>query len=232
MLNKTPLATAEAAARLDAALNTHDDLTCTAAETLLPDLLDAERAGEAVEQNPAYTALLRHLDHCADCLSLYEQLAEDFAAVMDGPAVLPSIVLSPPVFFPAPIPKGDHVLLQVVRGLVRRFTLTFDLPRLAPALATLSGPQRRLFSDRLGEVSGMPLLSITVGRDASGVWLQVAVHEPGQQTRWRLHLALGAQTLTAITDARGVARFSLPPDVPLGEVRLHCEELATDSQDE
>jgi len=225
MLNKTPLATAEAAARLNTALNTHDDLRCTAAEALIPDLLDAERAGEAVEQNPAYAALFRHLDHCADCLGLYEQLAEDFAAVMDGPAVLPSIVLSPPVFFPAPIPKGDHILLQVMRGLLRQFTLTFDLPRLAPALATLSGPQRRLFSDTLGEVAGTPILAITVGRDAAGVWLQVVVRELNQKTAWRLRLEVGTQTLTATTDARGVARFILPPDVPLGEVRLHCEEL-------
>lgn len=225
MLNKTPLATAEAAARLSAALNTPDDLSCTAAEVLIPKLLDAERAGEAVEQAPAYAALLRHLDHCADCLGLYEQLAEDFAAVMDGPAVLPSIRLSPPVFFPAPIPKGDHILLQVMRGLLRQFTLTFDLPRLAPALATLSGPQRRLFADTLGEVSGTPLLSITVGRDAAGVWLQVVVREPNQKAAWRLRLEMGTQSLTATTDARGVARFILPPDVPLSEVRLHCEEL-------
>lgn len=231
-MSKTPLTTAAAAVRLAEALNLSDDLTCAAAEPLIPMLLDAESTGEDVAQTPTYAALLNHLDHCANCLSLYEQLAEDYAAVMGASEVLPSVAPTPPVFFATPIPKGDHVLLHLVRGLVRRFTLTFDLPRLAPALATLGGSQRRLFSDHLGEVAGTPLLSLTVGQDAAGMWLQVVVHESGQPITWRLHLELGAQTLTATTDARGVARFILPPDVPLGEVRLHCEELPAGSQDE
>jgi hypothetical protein len=226
------ISAAEAAARLAQALSAQDDLSHDQAEALIPSLIDAERAGDAVEGNTAFAALLRHLDHCERCLNLYEQLAEDVEAVVGEADLLPTIAPAPPVFFSAPVRLGDHILLHVARGLLRRFTLTFDLPRLAPSLATLSGPQRPLYSDRLGPVQGTPLLAVTVGRDAGGIWLQVAVREIGQQTTWRLQLELGGQTLSATTDSRGIARFTLPPDVGLGEVRLHCEELLVEPEDQ
>jgi hypothetical protein len=224
-MNNPQNPTAEAAARLARALSAQDDLAHEQAEALIPSLIEAEGSGEAVDANPAFAALLCHLDHCERCLNLYEQLAADFEAVVGEAEVLPSVAPSVPVFFDKPIPKGDHVVLQIVRGMLRRFTLTFDFPRLAPALATLGGPQRSLYTGTLPEVDGAPLLAVTAGRDAEGVWLQVAVREPGQRTSWRLQLDLGAQTLTTTTDVRGIARFTLPPDVQLGSVRLHCEEL-------
>ena len=231
-MNKLPLTTAEASARLAVALNTPDALPCEDAESLIPALLEAEYAGEDVANNATYAALTQHLDHCESCLNLYAQLAEDLEAVVGEAKVFPSIAPTPPVFFSAPIPNGDHVLLQVLRGIMRRFTLTFDIPRLAPALATLSGMQRTLYSDTLHEVAGTPLLALSAGRGPEGVWLQVAVREPGQKTTWHIRLDLGDQTLTATTDARGVARFMLPTDASFGEVRLHCEELPASTQHE
>lgn len=231
-MSNQKLSATEAAARLARALSAQDDLSHEQAEALIPSLIDAEGAGEGVESSPTFAALLRHLDHCERCLTLYEQLAEDANAVLGDVEVLPSLTPAPPVFFSAPVRLGDHVLLQVAHGLIRRFMLTFDLPRLAPSLATLSGPQRSLYADKLGPVQGTPLLAVIVGRDAAGIWLQVAVREPGQTTAWRLRLELGDQSLTATTDPRGIARFTLPADAPLGEVRLHCEELPVESQDE
>jgi hypothetical protein len=231
-MDRKRVTTAEAAARLAAALSAHDDLRCDEAEPLIPALLEAERAGEDVTGNPAYTALTQHLDHCEACLNLYAQLAEDLEAVVGVLEVLPAVAPAPPTFFSPPIPKGDHVLLQVLRGIVRRFTLTFDLPRLAPALATLGGQQRTLYSDTLREVAGAPLLALTAGRGPEGVWLQVAVREPSQKTTWQIRLDLGDQTLIATTDSHGIARFTLPPTAPLGEVQLHCEELPASTQHE
>lgn len=224
-MSNPKLSATDAAARLARALSAQDDLSHEQAEALIPSLIDAELAGEAVDASPAFAALLRHLDQCERCLTLYEQIAEDADAVLGEAGTLPSHASAPPVFFSAPVRLGDHVLLQVARGLIRRFTLTFDLPRLAPSLATLGGPQRSLYADKLGQVQGTPLLAVTVGHDDAGIWLQVAVREPGQPTVWRLQLELGGRILTATTDARGVARFTLPADAPLGEVRLHCEEL-------
>lgn len=231
-MSKQHISTAEAAARLAEALSAQDDLSHDQAEALLPALIDAEQAGEDVAGNAAFTAVLRHLDHCERCLNLYEQLADDRAAVVGEADLLPTIAPALPVFFPAPVRLGDHILLQVARGLIRRFTLTLDVPRLAPSLATLSGAQRQLYSDRLGQVPGTPLLAVTVGRDAGSIWLQVAVREIGQKTTWQLQLDLGDQTLSAATDSRGIARFTLPPDVALGEVRLHCEELPVEAENE
>lgn len=231
-MDKKPLSTAEAAVRLSNALSAHDDLPCNEAETLIPALLDAEYAGEDTTGNAAYAAISHHLDHCAACLNLYEQLAEDIEAVVGKAETQPTIMPIPPVFFSAPIRKGDHVLLQVLRGIVRRFTLTFDIPRLAPTLATLSGSQRTLYSDTLREIAGTPLLALSAGRSPEGVWLQVAVRESRQQTTWQIRLDLGDYMLTNTTDTRGIVRFTLPPTTPLGEVRLHCEELPAGTQDE
>ncbi len=224
-MSRSRISTEEAAARLAEALGAQDELSHERAEALIPALLDAERAGEDVDRDPAFAALLRHLDRCERCLSLYEQLAEDIEAIVGDAEAPPAAAPAPPQFFLAPVPIADHVLLQVVRGLARRFTLTLDLPRLAPSLATLSGPQRPLFSDVLRQVEGAPFLALTAGRDAEGLWLQAAVREPGRRTVWRLQLELGDRSLTASTDPRGIARFALPPDAPLGELRLRCEEL-------
>lgn len=227
-----PRTSAEAAAaRLAQALSAQDDLSHEQAERLIPGLVAAERAGEDVDGDPAFAALLRHLDRCADCLSRYEQLADDLAAVMGEGEPLPQVTPPSPGFFPEPVRKGDHLLLEVMRGALRRFSLTFDLPRLAPSLATLSG-QRPIYADSLTEVEGAPLLALTVGREAGAAWLQVAIRQLGRPTRWRLMLDVGGQTVTATTDERGMARITLSPDLALGEVRLHCEELPVEAEDQ
>lgn len=222
-MHETPHSPTEVAARLLANLRAADELTCTAAEEVLAALVEAEFAGEPVDQNPAFTPLLHHLDHCPNCLKLYEQLASDLDAVVGADETLAPIPATAPRFFAPSVAKGEHILLQMFHGVVRRFTLILDMPRLAPSVATLSGTQRSLFADRLPEVAGEPLLAISVGRDGQDLWIQVALRDPGQASVWHIELVYGDQTLSASTDPRGLVRFALPPELDLGELRLNCE---------
>lgn len=216
---------ATAKTRLAQALSRQDNLSHEEAEALIPALIDAEFAGEAVDQQPNFVPLLRHLDQCEQCLKLYEQLADDLSAIIGEAETLPAARAARPIQFSTPTRLGDHLLLQVAQGLVRGFSVLFEVPRLVPTLATLSGNQRSLYSDRLGEVAGAPLLAVAVGLEGNDMWLQVALRDVGQHTVWRLQLEIGDQTLTALTDSRGIARFTLPPDVALSSARLFCEEL-------
>ena len=59
---RTPPTTAQA--RLAQALLAQDNLSHEEAEALMPALIDAEFAGEDVDQQPRFVPLLRHLDQC------------------------------------------------------------------------------------------------------------------------------------------------------------------------
>ncbi|NCC33320.1 MAG: hypothetical protein EOM24_15080 [Chloroflexia bacterium] len=215
----------EAAARLARALYTKDELTPEAAAALLPEFILAERSGEDVDNNPAYAALLRHLDHNEASLRLYEQLSEDMDLLLDPAETLPTITGVPPSFFSSPTLKGEHVLLQVLQGMVRRFRLTINMPRLAPALATLSGSQQALFAGTLTEVAGTPLLSLSTGHDQDGPWMRVLVRDTTGATRWQIQLIIGDETFSATTDERGLAHFSLPALPEPSQVQMVCEEV-------
>jgi len=224
-MSEPQISPATAASRLAQALSAQNNLSHDEAAALIPALIDAEFAGEDVEQQPNFVPLLCHLDQCEQCLKLYEQLADDLSAVIGEAETLPAARGARPIHFSAPTRLGEHLLLQVAESLVRRFSILFELPRLVPTLATLSGNQRSLYTDRLGEVAGAPLLAVAVGLEGDAMWLQVALRDVGQQTVWRLQLEIGDQTLTALTDSRGIARFTLPPDTAFSRVRLFCEEL-------
>lgn len=225
---KTPHLPTEESARLLAALDAVDTLSCELAEAWLPALVEAEFAGEAVDQNPDFAQVLRHIDHCPTCLTLYEQISTDLEAVVGVAEVLPRTPMpTVPVLAP-PVAKGEHILLQVVDKAVRRFMLMVTLPRLTPSVATLSGPQRSLFADRLPELAGAPLLAVNVGRDAQALWMQIAIRDLSQASPWRVDLSAGDQTLSATTDARGLVRFTLPPDTDIQQVQLNCVALPAD----
>ncbi len=227
-----PLSAVEAARRLQAALTVADTLSCAEAEELLPALLEADHAGEDPEQNPGLRALLTHLDHCAACLDLYEQILNAEEAVVGAQERLSDYVPAYiPTFFSQPIPKGEYVLLQVLKGIQRRFELSFALPRLMPSIPTMSGQQRTLYADTLAEVAGSPFLALQLTREPSGPQLQLALRDPGQAQQWRIELQLGEQTLTQITDARGMVRFALPADSALTAIKILCEELLTETED-
>ena len=219
----------QVAKRLLEALDTNDELDCEDAEAQIPALVDAELSGEDVDNDPAYAALLRHLDRCEKCMELYVKLAEEMEALTGAVEIPPQVSLTPPSFF-LPARQSDSVILRVLRGLTRRFELTLTPPQIAPALPTLSSGQRvELFSDRLPEVPGEPLAVVTLHVAEESADLLVALRETGPPKHWQVQLTIGDVTHSQATDERGIARFSGLPRKDLQQLTLLWSELPAES---
>lgn len=218
---------ADAAAALRRALNESDDLTCEQAQELLPAFVDAELAGEDVDASPAYAALLRHLDHCADCTDLYATLAEDMQSVLaEGkPALQPDP--APPTIF-APVRQTEHVILRLIRGFTRGFELSLKDPRLTLSQGVLGGgKQIPLFRDNLPEMSGAPAVVVALDTHPESPMVLVAVRESARSTRWRVQLQIGDRSYEALTDEYGIARlggFSAEQLYEAGQLNVICIE--------
>jgi hypothetical protein len=210
------------AARLLQALTPTDELTCEQAGDLLPALVDAELAGEDVDAAPEYAALLRHLDQCEACATLYAGMADDLAALTDPAVPLPAA--QPPAFF-APARQSENVILRVLGGLTRRFELVLRPPQLTAGPATLgSGPNIALFAGTLPEVEGDPLVSVSLNVEGDLAELRVAIGEPGAAARWQVQLTTDTSVQTTTTDELGIARFSDLPIASLWQVTLNASE--------
>jgi hypothetical protein len=224
MTHKTATA-AQAATRLLQALDTPDELNCDEAQALLPPFVENERADVDVDAAAEYAPLLRHLDHCASCIELYTTLVEDLEALAGAGEMSPLPPLTPPSFF-SPVRQGETVVLRVLRGMTRRFELAMTIPKLAPSIVTLSGGQHAsLFNDRLTELDGAPLVSISLLADAGVADVVVAVREPAAPTRWQVRLANGDDIRIATTDAQGIVRFSGLELRSLQDVTVSCVEI-------
>jgi hypothetical protein len=224
MTNNTAT-TAQAATRLLQVLDAPDELSCDEAQALLPTFVEDERAGVDIDAAPEYAALLRHLDRCADCVELYTTLAEDLDALADEGDMSPLPPLTPPPFF-SPVRQSDTVVVRMLRGMTRRFELALAIPRLVPAVATLSGGQRaNLFSDTLTELDGAPLVSISLLAEDGVADVIVAVREAAAQTRWQVQLINGDDIRTATTNAQGIAQFGGLAVNSLRDLTVSCVEL-------
>lgn len=212
------------AARLLQALQQADELTCEQAHDLLPALVDAELAGEDVDAAPEYAALLRHLDQCLACATLYAGMADDLAALADTAVPLSPELPPAPAFF-APARQNENVVLRVLGGLSRHFELVLRTPSLAAGPATLgSGPNITLFTDTLPEVEGNPLVSVSLMVDGQTAELRVAIGEAGATARWQVQVTTDASVQTATTDELGIARFSDLPITSLWQVTLNASQ--------
>jgi len=211
-------------ARLQQAIEAAGELTCEQVRTALAAFVAAERDGVDVDADPAYAALLRHLDSCADCNALYAAIAEDLAALVGPTEVFPQVELTPPTFFTT-AQQNDSVMLRVIKGRRRRFELDLALPPLAPVIATLGSAWTMLFSDSLIEVDGAPLVSVAMRASTGLVEMLVTVRDPSAATRWQVQLALDGTTQTVATDARGSAHFGDLVVAGLPELRLSIGEL-------
>jgi predicted anti-sigma-YlaC factor YlaD len=225
MMRKT-VTGSEAARRLLQAFEAPDTLDCDQAEAQLPAFVEAERAGEDVDAAPEFAALLRHLDHCEDCVELYEQLADDLEVLAGEAETLPQVPLTPPTFF-TPARQSEHVILRVLRGLTRRFEMDVPALRFKPAVATLgSGKRITLLADTLSEVKGAPLVSLSLSGEPGAADVTVAIRDLAAGSRWQVQLIAGDNAWTATTDERGIAQFrglALPEGQAL---TVHCAELA------
>jgi predicted anti-sigma-YlaC factor YlaD len=216
------------AARLLQALRQTDGLACEQAHELLPAFVDAELAGENVDATPAYVALLRHLDHCEACATLYADMADDLAALADPSVPLPADRPKAPPFF-APARQSENVVLHVLGGMSRRFKLWLRVPQLSAGAATLGGGTALpLFMGELPEVEGSPLVSVSLSIDGGLAELRVAIREADAATPWQVQITTGTSPQTATTDAQGIARFAGLPSNALSQITLNCSVITND----
>lgn len=205
MMNRK--ATQEAAIRLRDALLASDSLSCADAEEVLPALVEAEQAGEDVDAQPRFAAVLRHLEQCPTCLDVYEQMSEDVAALIGEAEVLPPDERAVAGGFMV-ARQSERLVLRVLRGVAQFFEFDIVRPPLRATGAVLGSEVRTsLFSDTLTEVSGTPFVSIALDVGAGGPRVLVAVREPAASTRWRVQLQLDAGMYAAGTDERGIAQI-------------------------
>lgn len=218
-----------AAMRLLQALDQQDELTCEAARDRIPLLVEAELAGEDVDAKPEYATLLQHLDRCTACATLYAELAEATAALVDTSERLPNDQPAMPTFF-TPARQSEHVVLRVLQGLVRRFELALPVPTLSPGWSTLAaGEQVTLFTDTLSEIQGAPLVSIELRAQAGSGELRVAVGSTEGTPRWQIQATINGMVHTAITDERGIATIAGLPLVDLQNLMIMCSELPAEA---
>ncbi|MBK9941827.1 MAG: hypothetical protein IPP13_09455 [Kouleothrix sp.] len=216
-----------AAMRLLQALDPSDDLGCDHARELLPAFVEAEAAGVDVDGEPAYAAVLQHLDRCADCMAAYAQLAEDLAAMLDADDAAARVPLTPPSFF-VPVRHSAQVLLRLLGGLGRAFQL--DLQVRLPLPGSLSGGEHvTVFSDTLPEIAGAPVVAVSLALAAAGApaELIVAVRELDAPTHWEVQLTVGGTLRAARTDDRGIARFELADLQAIDTLQISCREIGT-----
>jgi hypothetical protein len=213
----------ELAARLLQALEGPDELTHEQAQALLPALIEAQLAGEDTDSDPAYTAVLRHLDRCDVCLAVYEQLSEELEAMISGDEPLPSAQLTPPTFF-VPALRTEHAVLRIIRGIKSRFQLDLKVPPLRPDLQLLSS-EEQLFAEELPGLPGAPFVAVALTVDQGAAELAVVVRQPNATTRWQVRLMQGDYMRTEMTDAAGIARFTGLDVENLTDVQLYCSEI-------
>jgi len=200
-----PLDSAQAAARLLAALTAPDPLDHDSAAALLPAYVAAERAGVDVDGLPEYADLARHLDQCEDCLTLYSELSADLETMLAAGEPLPAPA---PRALATTIRNTESVVLRVFAGLRRRFEAIFAIPQ-TPQFAALSGGRRAvLLNEQLADVVGEPVVSISVGGSPGARDLLVAVSDEGAPDRWEVQVDLGGTRLQGRTDEQGIARFT------------------------
>ena len=214
----------EAARHLLQALDAPDPLDCEHAQAQLPAFVEAERAGEDVDAAPEFAALLHHLDHCEACVELYEQLADDLEALAGQTETLPQVPLTPPTFF-TPVRQSEHVVLRILHGMTRRFEMGVAALRFKPVGTLGSGNRTTLFADTVSEITGAPLISLSVSAAAGSTDLTVAIRDLSAGTRWHVQLIAGDQVWTATTDERGIAQFRNLALVEGQELTVHCAEI-------
>lgn len=203
-MTRQPIPERQAAKSLLRALERPDDLACAEARAALPLLLEAERAGEDVDAQPEFAALLAHLDNCAACLELYAALFADVEA-LSGEVELPGVPGELPRVF-VPHVKADNVVLRVLQGLRRRFELAITVPRAVPVSGS-AAPSITLFADSLNEVEGAPEVEVILLRQTPPV-LRVSISNPPLAARWLVRLLVAQQSYEAFTDTQGVAVLS------------------------
>jgi hypothetical protein len=196
----------QAAERLLSALDQPEDMHSAELRDLIPALVNAEQAGEHVASDPRFAALLLHLEHCEECLEIYEQLSIDLEALISEEEQ-PQLSRPAPNFF-EPVRRTEKALLRIIRDVKERIELALTIPQLAPVGMVLGDSTDVLFRDQLAELPGHPLVVVALELSADTPIIRVAVRESAATRRWEIQARLGDQSYSVRTDERGIAAIS------------------------
>lgn len=198
------------AARLLDAMRQPDTLSHAEAENLIALLVEAEAMGEDVDDDPTFASLFRHLDHCGDCLALYEQLAEEYTNSLAQQ--LGHTAVAEPLLRPS---KPARSVGQVWR--------TFEIVLRQP----LRQPQRAIHERQAeyGSASVPPDVQIDVSEDEHGTTLRVQILDITENTSWLITVTTDVFHAQAQTDTQGIATFQGVPASDI--VRVSGDEQPT-----
>jgi len=206
-MSPEPVSTAQAATRLLQVLQHSDNLSHAQVQALLPDFVEAERAGVHVDASPRFAEAARHLDHCEACSALYTELAEELEQLVGEDELSP--VPAPTRPLSTTTRQTDTLVLRVFAGLRRSFEAVVRVPQLAPQFVALSGSKRLpLLSDTLPELRGEPLVSISVAETSDRLDLLIVISDGVGTSRWTIQVQSGEHSYAATTDERGVAHIT------------------------
>jgi hypothetical protein len=195
-------------ARLIEALRQPDALECAKAEILIAMLVQAEAMGEDVDDDPRFAPVLRHLDHCADCLALYEEVSEELA-------VTTAQQLGQLGGMPLDIRPGQHVQMRPLEPVRRRFEMIIPNPRHHRPTMLRERPEP------YGVRPVEPQVQIDITEGEHGLTLRVVLLDVAPGESWLVTVTADGFYAEARTDVEGDMLFS---GVPVGEpVRVSGE---------
>jgi len=206
-------------------LEQQSSLTCEEARAQLPALVEAELSGVDADTIPEFSALLRHLDTCQDCVALYSALSEELATVTDlAGSPVPGDIEEQlrPASVLVTVRESADVALSKLRGVANWFRLQLTLP--APPLPSALSSAEGLFGDTVTEVDAQPVVSVSLS-GAGELRDVLVVAQADAPVRWRVHLTIGGMTRSATIDANGLARFEALPRADLQRLTLTFEPL-------
>jgi hypothetical protein len=209
--------------RLEQALQASSSLSCEHVQAQLELLVQAESAGEDVDNLEQFQGILNHLDSCEECIEIYEQLSEeveDFFAD-DAPAFeQPQFI---PNFF-TPTRQTDTMKLHVLGGLAQRFRLWLRLPQFPLAQGTLSEDAKNypLFVDEVHEMNNKPMVSVSLIEQDQQSALQVAISDLNNSGPWEVSIEHGDFQASQTSNEQGITTFTNVPFQNLSELTIHC----------
>lgn len=209
--------------RLRQAIQPPQKLSCEHIEDRLIALVQAEAAGEDIDQ-PRFQELSEHLSICADCLELYEQLTQDLKMLTKGRAATRP-AFAAPTFFPPDIQLKSNVLeLMAWKDTPQKIQVQLPPPQLLAKVAVLKD-QSALFSQEVPQLTGKPEIAGTAILQGEQVQIRIMISSMEPDQRWRVQLESGSIRLEEITSAEGIVEFEPINQTDLSRLTITCTQV-------
>jgi hypothetical protein len=210
--------------RLRQALQTPQTLNCENIEDLLIAFVQAEAAGEDIDQ-PRFRELSEHLSTCADCLELYEQLTQDLKLLTQGPPAARPAFAAPSFFAPDINRQGKTFNLKIWTASPQTIEIQLPRPQLLAKVAVLKDLSA-LFSQEVPELTGKPEIAGTATLQGEHVQIRIMISSAEPDQRWRVQLESGAIRLEQITSPAGIVEFEPISRADLSQLTITCTQIA------